>query len=142
MASTTTRRRSRREEQAQTPPHEPAPCALPEHDNASCPVARAARLFGDHWTLLILRDLEEGCRRFRQLEDSIGMSPAVLSGRLRALEAAGIVTRRQYSEIPPRVEYTLTEKGRAALPLVDQLRRYGEEWLSEDCGESAGACDV
>jgi DNA-binding HxlR family transcriptional regulator len=98
----------------------------------SCPIARAAKLFGDHWTLLILRDLEGGCRRFRALEASTGMSPGVLSGRLRLLEAAGVITRRQYAEIPPRVEYTLTEKGRAALPLIDQLRAYGETWLLED----------
>lgn len=97
----------------------------------SCPIARAAKLFGDHWTLLILRDLENGCRRFRALESSTGMSPGVLSGRLRMLEAAGIITRQQYAEIPPRVEYTLTEKGRAALPLINQLRAYGETWLSE-----------
>jgi DNA-binding HxlR family transcriptional regulator len=98
----------------------------------SCPIARAAKLFGDHWTLLILRDLENGCRRFRALESSTGMSPGVLSGRLRTLEAAGIISRRQYSEIPPRVEYTLTEKGRAALPLIDQLRVYGETWMLSD----------
>jgi DNA-binding HxlR family transcriptional regulator len=97
-----------------------------------CPIARAAGLFGDHWTLLILRDLEGGCRRFRALESSTGMSPGVLSGRLRTLEGAGIITRRQYSEIPPRVEYTLTEKGRAALPIISQLRTFGETWLMDD----------
>ncbi|MDI3341535.1 MAG: helix-turn-helix domain-containing protein [Sphaerobacter sp.] len=98
----------------------------------ACAVTRAARLLGDHWTLLILRDLGGGCRRFRELQESTGMSPGVLSGRLRSLEAAGMITRRQYSEIPPRVEYTLTEKGRAALPIVEQLRAYGETWLVED----------
>lgn len=96
-----------------------------------CPIARAAKLFGDHWTLLILRDLEDGCRRFLALESSTGMSPGVLSGRLRTLESAGIITRRQYREIPPRVEYTLTEKGRAALPIIDQLRTFGETWLTD-----------
>ncbi|HEX7102312.1 MAG TPA: helix-turn-helix domain-containing protein, partial [Nitrolancea sp.] len=91
-----------------------------------------------HWTLLILRDLEGGCRRFRALESSTGMSPGVLSGRLRTLESAGVITRRQYAEIPPRVEYTLTEKGRAALPLIDQLRAYGETWLLEDESSAEG----
>ena len=105
-----------------------------------CPIALAAKLFGDHWTLLLLRDLEEGCRRFRALEMSTGMSPGVLSGRLRTLERAGIVIRRQYSEIPPRVEYTLTEKGRAALPIIDQLRTFGETWLLDDEPEST-PCD-
>jgi DNA-binding HxlR family transcriptional regulator len=97
-----------------------------------CPVARAAKLFGDHWTLLIIRDLASGCRRYHQLQESTGMSPGVLSGRLRHLEAAGLISRRQYPEIPPRVEYTLTEKGRAAVPLIDQLRSYGESWLADD----------
>ena len=110
------------------------------HETAvSCPIARAAKLFGDHWTLLILRDLENGCRRFRALESSTGMSPGVLSGRLRSLEAAGVISRRQFAEIPPRVEYTLTEKGQAALPLINQLRAYGETWLSDECeAESTG----
>ncbi len=97
----------------------------------ACPIARAAKVFGDHWTLLILRDLEGGCRRFHALESSIGMSPGVLSGRLRNLETAGIISRQQYNEIPPRVEYTLTEKGRAALPIIDQLRKFGETWLAD-----------
>lgn len=101
-------------------------------NTSSCPIERAARLFGDHWTLLILRDLADGCQRFQQLLASTGMSPGVLTGRLRSLDAAGIITRTQYSEIPPRVEYTLTEKGRAALPLIDQLRVYGETWLADD----------
>jgi Predicted transcriptional regulators len=98
----------------------------------ACPVTRAAKLLGDHWTLLIVHDLANGCRRFHQLQESTGMSPGVLSGRLRHLEAAGMITRRQYSEIPPRVEYTLTEKGRAVLPIIELLRDYGETWLAED----------
>lgn len=102
--------------------HEPVP---------ACPIERAAKIFGDHWTLLIVRDLENGCRRFHALESSTGMSPGVLSSRLRQLEAEEIITRRQYSEIPPRVEYTLTEKGRAALPIVHQLRSFGETWLPD-----------
>ncbi len=104
----------------------------------TCPVARAAKLFGDHWTLLLIRDLASGCRRFQQLQLSTGISPGVLSSRLRMLEAAGIVTRKQYPEIPPRVEYSLTEKGRAAVPLIDQLRVYGEFWLAPgDCPDEA-----
>ena len=103
-----------------------------EHgNNQTCPIARAARVLGDHWTLLIVRDLAGGCRRCHELQVSTGMSPSILSGRLRALEATGMVTRRQFSEIPPRVEYTLTEMGRAALPIVDLLGRFGAEWLAE-----------
>lgn len=104
-------------------------------------VTRAARLLGDHWTLLIIRDLEGGCRRFQQLLQSTGMSPGVLSGRLRMMERVGLVSRRQYSEIPPRVEYTLTEKGAAVLPIVEQLRIYGERWLTED-EEAEATCDA
>jgi DNA-binding HxlR family transcriptional regulator len=108
-----------------------------------CPVARAAKLFGDHWTLLLIRDLASGCRRFQQLQLSTGISPGVLSSRLRMLEAAGLITRKQYPEIPPRVEYSLTEKGRAAVPLIDQLRRYGEVWLDDvDCPAEADTDEV
>jgi DNA-binding HxlR family transcriptional regulator len=100
--------------------------------NDECPVARAAQLLGDRWTLVILRDLASGCKRFSGLEASTGMSPRVLSGRLRALESEGLLERRQYPEIPPRVEYMLTEKGRAALPVIEQLRQYGRTWLASD----------
>ncbi|HLI52017.1 MAG TPA: helix-turn-helix domain-containing protein [Thermomicrobiaceae bacterium] len=117
----------------------PAGSSKPE-PNTHCPIARAAKLFGDHWTLLILRDLEAGCRRFHELERSTGMSPGVLSGRLRTLDAAGVISRRQYSEIPPRVEYSLTEMGRAALPLVDELRSYGERWLVDGKDDESAGC--
>ena len=101
-----------------------------------CPVAEAARLLGDHWTLIILRDLEVGPRRFKELEQSgEGISPSVLANRLRELEEKGLVTRKSYNEIPPRVEYTLTAKGRAALPVVEALRAYGEQWLVADANK-------
>ncbi len=105
----------------------------------TCPVERAARLLGDAWTLLLLRDLANGPRRFTDLEASTGMSPRVLSQRLRELTACGISSRRSFNEIPPRVEYALTEKGRAALPVIDVLREYGERWLTE---VEAPAADV
>lgn len=103
-----------------------------------CPVARAARLLGDTWTLLILRDLADGAQRFSELEQSTGMSPRVLSGRLKELERQGILNRQLFASVPPRVEYSLTLKGRAALPLVDALRSYGDTWLQstdDDCCE-------
>jgi DNA-binding HxlR family transcriptional regulator len=114
------------------------------HDEQEvCPVARAARLFGDHWTLLLIRDLASGCRRFQQLQLSTGISPGVLSSRLRMLEAADLITRKQYPEIPPRVEYSLTEKGRAAVPLIDQLRIYGEVWLLDtECPDESEATEL
>jgi DNA-binding HxlR family transcriptional regulator len=85
---------------------------------------------------LVIRDLAEGRARFCELERSLeGISPRTLSLRLRALEEEGIVERQTFPEVPPRVEYALTEKGRALVPLVESMRVYGREWLNED-----GAC--
>jgi DNA-binding HxlR family transcriptional regulator len=116
----------------------PRPRRLTEHIAEVCPpgagevfcgVAAAAELLGDAWTLLLVRDLAHGPRRFKELEASTGISPRVLTDRLRALVERGVMTRRMYAEIPPRVEYELTEKGRDALPIIDALRAYGERWL-------------
>lgn len=96
-----------------------------------CPIAEAAKLLGDKWTLIILRNLADGARRFKELEQlGEGVSPSVLAARLRELEEQGIVTRTSYNEIPPRVEYRLAPKGRDALPVVEALRVYGERWLT------------
>src|SRR5437870_4949545 len=97
-----------------------------------CPIARAARLLGDTWTLLIVHYLADGPRRFSELEQATGLSPLVHAGRLRELESQKMLTRTQYPEIPPRVEYELTEKGQAALPTLLALRVYGVEWLNDD----------
>lgn len=103
--------------------------------NASCPVCRTAEVVCGKWTLLLIRDLAEGASRFCELERSLeGISPRTLSLRLRALEEEGIVERHTYPEVPPRVEYALTEKGEALVPLVEDMRRYGTRWL---LGESA-----
>src|SRR6476619_839918 len=98
-----------------------------------CPIARAARLLGDTWTLLIIYNLAEGPRRFSDLEKATGMSPRVLAGRLRELEGQHMLTRTQYPEIPPRVEYELTDKGHAAVPILHALRSYGAEFLNDSC---------
>ena len=95
-----------------------------------CPVCATAELVCAKWTILVIRDLAEGRSRFCELERSLsGISPRTLSLRLRALEEEGIVERRTYPEVPPRVEYELTDKGRALLPLIEDMRRYGREWL-------------
>ncbi len=95
-----------------------------------CPVAEAARLLGDKWTLILLRDLAGGPRRFSELEASgEGISPSTLAARLRELEERGLISRTSYNEIPPRVEYALTAKGYDALPVVEALRVYGARWL-------------
>lgn len=95
-----------------------------------CPVAEAAKLLGDKWTLIVLRDLAVGPTRFTELgRTCAGISPSVLSARLRELEEQCIVSRMSYAEIPPRVEYTLTTKGLDALQVVEALRIYGSKWL-------------
>src|SRR5438034_9730615 len=101
-----------------------------------CPIARAARLLGDTWTLLIVYNLANGPRRFSDLEKATGMSPRVLAGRLRELEGQHMLTRTQYPEIPPRVEYALTGKGKAALPTLSALQEYAVGWLNDSCSKS------
>jgi DNA-binding HxlR family transcriptional regulator len=91
--------------------------------------------------MLVIRDLAEGRSRFCELERSLaGISPRTLSLRLRALEEEGIVVRKTYPEVPPRVEYALTEKGRALLPIVEDMREFGSRWLKAD-GDCAVAGD-
>jgi DNA-binding HxlR family transcriptional regulator len=100
----------------------------------TCPVCRTAEIVCGKWTLLLIRDLAEGRSRFCELERSlVGISPRTLSLRLRALEEAGIVERQTFPEVPPRVEYALTEKGRALVPLVEDMRAYGLTWLAIGC---------
>jgi DNA-binding HxlR family transcriptional regulator len=106
--------------------------------NSRCPVCRTADVVCGKWTLLVIRDLADGRRRFCELERSLeGISPRTLSLRLRALEEEGIVARHTFPEVPPRVEYALTEKGEALVPLIEDMRRYGAAWLVEE--ESADA---
>jgi len=102
-----------------------------EHAPAdSCPVARTAAVIGSKWTLLVIRDLAGGTKRFNELEKSLlGISAKTLSERLRSLEQEGILVREAFAEIPPRVEYSLTEKGEALLTLIDTMREYGQRWL-------------
>lgn len=108
-----------------------------------CPVCRTAEIVCSKWTILLVRDLSEGRSRFCELERSLaGISPRTLSLRLRALEEEGIVERHTYPEVPPRVEYALTEKGMALLPIVDGMRDYGERWLGGTCAGERGAAPV
>jgi len=104
----------------------------------TCPVCRTAEIVCGKWTLLLVRDLAEGRSRFCELERSLeGISPRTLSLRLRALEEEGILERQTFPEVPPRVEYALTEKGRALVPLIDDMRAYGLEWLAGSCVDEA-----
>jgi DNA-binding HxlR family transcriptional regulator len=98
-----------------------------------CPVARTAEIIGNKWTPLIVRDLADGHRRFSELERSLtGISPKTLSERLKRLEEVSVVERTCFAEVPPRVEYALTEKGFALLPVIDSMRHFGATWLSDD----------
>jgi DNA-binding HxlR family transcriptional regulator len=98
--------------------------------NSTCPVCATAEVVCGKWTLLLIRDLADGSSRFCELERSLeGISPRTLSLRLRALEEEGIVERHTYPEVPPRVEYALTTKGEALVPLIDDMRKYGTRWL-------------
>ncbi len=101
----------------------------PPGGDSFCGVAAAVAVLGDAWTLLLVRDLASGPRRFTALQTSTGISARVLTDRLHTMAEHGLVTRRMYAEIPPRVEYELTEKGQAAVAVVAALREYGERWL-------------
>src|SRR5205809_6217048 len=97
----------------------------PVHDE-QCSVACTADIIGAKWTAVIVHDLSEGPRRFSELERACpGISPRTLAERLRALEHEDFLMRRSYAETPPRVEYELTGKGHALLPIIDEMRRFG-----------------
>lgn len=99
--------------------------------DSTCPVCRTAEIISGKWTLLVIRDLAESSKRFCELERSLdGISPRTLSLRLRALEDHGILERHTFPEVPPRVQYALTEKGTALAPLIDDMRSYGRDWLA------------
>ena len=106
----------------------------------TCPVCRTAEIICGKWTLLLVRDLAEGRSRFCELERSLqGISPRTLSLRLRALEESGIVERHTFPEVPQRVEYALTEKGLALLPIIEDMRAYGKRWLGAECAGRTAA---
>ena len=101
----------------------------------ACPVSATAEILSGKWTILLLRDLADGRCRFCELERSLeGISPRTLSLRLRALEEQGVIERKTFPEVPPRVEYTLTAKGEALVPIIEDMRSYGREWLGEPVG--------
>ncbi len=100
------------------------------HDGVTCAVAATSDLIGSKWTALIVHDLSEGARRFTELEHACpGISPRTLSERLHMLEQQGIAERRSFPESPPRVEYELTAKGVALLPIIEAMRGFGHDWL-------------
>jgi DNA-binding HxlR family transcriptional regulator len=105
----------------------------PIEPQAGC-IASAMEIIGNKWTALILRDLFNGPRRFCELEKSVGsINPRTLSQRLDDLEAHGIICKESFAEVPPRVEYTLTQKGQDLLPVLQQMATWGTKYYQKPC---------
>jgi len=99
---------------------------VPKRYNQPCPVAKTLEVIGDRWTLLVVRDLLPGARRFQDLQATLpGIAPNILSTRLKLMEEHGLIGRRFYSDHPPRAEYALTEKGRELGMVVGALAAWG-----------------
>ena len=98
----------------------------------ACPVETTLTLISDKWKVLILRDLLPGTKRFGELKKSVGnVSQKVLTAQLRQMEDSGLLTRTVYPEVPPRVEYTLTELGYILKPILDAMWNWGEEYQAK-----------
>ena len=98
----------------------------------ACPVETTLTLIGDKWKVLILRDLMPGTKRFGELKKSVGnVSQKVLTAQLRAMEESGLVHREVYAEVPPRVEYSLTELGKSLKPILDSMWTWGEGYKKQ-----------
>lgn len=93
-----------------------------------CPIADAMELIGDRWSLLVIREIGLGVRRFTAIQRNTGAPREMLTARLRKLEDGGVITRQQYTEHPPRYDYMLTEAGQALVPVLRTLRRWGEKY--------------
>ena len=99
----------------------------------ACPVETTLMLIGDKWKVLILRDLMDGTKRFGELKKSIGtVSQKVLTAQLRDMEENGLLTRKVYAEVPPRVEYTLTETGYSLKPILDAMWAWGADYKAKN----------
>ena len=102
---------------------------LKRFDLPPCPVETALTLMGDRWKILIVRDLLAGTKRFGELRKSLtGISQKVLTQHFRIMEENGLVHRKVYAEVPPRVEYSLTDLGRSLKPIHDAMWQWGEEY--------------
>lgn len=99
-----------------------------------CPIARAVDVLGDSWNLLILRQAYAGNRRFEQFQSSLGIGRAILARHLTQLVDEGLLDRVPYQVRPPRSEYRLTPKGRAAFPVIAALAAWGDEWMTSPDG--------
>jgi len=136
---------------------------MPTRYNQACPVAKTLEVIGDRWTLLVVRDLLAGPKRFRDFLDTLsGIAPNILSARLKLMEEHGLIARRFYSDHPPRAEYALTDKGRELGMVVGALAAWGGRhvhtqsklvhsgcghpvsvgYYCPDCGEGVPGADV
>ena len=99
----------------------------------ACPIETTLMLISDRWKVLIIRDLLGGTKRFGELKKSIGnMSQKVLTGILRSMEESGLLNRKVYAEVPPRVEYTLTDTGYSLKPVLDAMVAWGTEYKKKN----------
>lgn len=111
-------------------------------DLPACPVETTLTLIGDKWKVLILRDLMPGTKRFGELKKSVGsVSQKVLTAQLRAMESSGLVHREVYAEVPPRVEYSLTELGKSLKPILDSMVVWGESYKRQYEAEAFDSAD-
>ena len=102
-------------------------------ESPACPVETTLMLIGDKWKVLILRDLMPGTKRFGELKKSVGnVSQKVLTAQLRDMEENGLVNRKVYAEVPPRVEYSLTELGKSLKPILDAMWNWGEGYKAKN----------
>lgn len=100
-----------------------------KNDLPICPVETTLTLISDKWKVLIIRDLRSGTKRFGELKKSLsGISQKMLTSNLRDMEENGLLTRKNYPEVPPRVEYTLTELGRSMFPILDEMEKWGRKF--------------
>ena len=107
----------------------------------ACPVETTLMLIGDKWKVLILRDLMPGTKRFGELKKSIGsVSQKVLTAQLRDMEEKGLVSRKVYAEVPPRVEYSLTALGKSLKPILDAMWTWGENYVKRYRGNLFQGC--
>ena len=102
---------------------------MTKKDLPACPVEITMGLIGEKWKVLIIRDLLTGTKRFGELRKSVtGITQKVLTNNLRQMEASGLINRKVYAEVPPRVEYSLTETGLSLKPILDSMVQWGNEY--------------